>query len=45
MRKLFESVLSRVGGNKMEYFEHVEVTYLKADKKQVKYEITLPMTY
>ena len=26
----------------MEYFEHVEVTYLKADKKQVKYEITLP---
>ena len=39
MRKLFESVLSRVGWNKI---EHVEVTYLKADKKQVKYEITLP---
>lgn len=46
MRALFAGILATMGTRAVEYFEHVQTTYIKSDLKKVPFEyITIELLY
>ena len=46
MRALFAGILATMGTRTVEYFEHVQTTYIKSDLKKVPFEyITIELLY